>query len=75
LAKQNGNRLPVVKCECGAEILLVPDLSEMSKCIEAHALVHGKKLANPDEAEAEIARIQDLLARQVLRLASESADP
>jgi hypothetical protein len=39
-------RLPVIKCECGAEILLVPDLHAMNRAIKDHVTEHKKKESN-----------------------------
>jgi hypothetical protein len=58
-----------IKCECGAEILLVPDLSAIRKAIETHAEIHRampedcSKTAAENEAEAEfeVERIKDYL--------------
>jgi len=36
-------RLPIIKCECGAEILLLPDLKAMNRAIKAHGIEHKKK--------------------------------
>ena len=36
-------RLPTIKCECGAEILIVPDLPAMDRAIKTHAADHRKK--------------------------------
>ena len=33
-----------VRCECGAEILLIPDVKEMSKAIEDHVDLHLQSL-------------------------------
>jgi hypothetical protein len=68
-AKTNKHNLPVISCECGAKILLVPDLREMVRCIEAHAAIHEKKEADPKKAQTESSRIQDLLIKQVFQLA------
>ena len=35
--------LVVIKCSCGAEILLVPDVAAMSAAIENHVVEHQKK--------------------------------
>ena len=35
--------LHLIKCECGTEILVIPDSVEMGRVIEAHAINHGKK--------------------------------
>lgn len=36
-------RLPTIKCECGAEILVLPDLQAMNRAIKAHAAEHRKR--------------------------------
>lgn len=59
--------LPVLKCKCGHEILLLPDLKTMGKAIEEHAMEHKNKYAlTQKEADA----IQDNLIAQALRMAS-----
>ena len=63
--------LPVIKCSCGAEILLVPNVKLMNEAIEAHILERTKKCKVPKEAEAEAERIRDDLIIQVLEKASE----
>jgi hypothetical protein len=40
-------RLPIIKCECGAEILLLPDLKAMDRAINAHVAEHRKEGKNP----------------------------
>ncbi len=64
-------RLPVIKCSCGSEILLVPNVKLMNEAIEAHINEHTKKLKTPKEAEAEAERVRDDLIIQVLEKASE----
>jgi hypothetical protein len=48
-------KMPVFTCSCGAKILIVPDLREMTKAIKAHELEHrmltGKRMS--EEAIAE----------------------
>jgi hypothetical protein len=63
--------LPVIKCSCGAEILLVPNVKLMNEAIEAHILEHTKKCKTLKEAEAEAEGIRDNLIIQVLEKASE----
>jgi hypothetical protein len=36
-------RLPLIKCECGTEILLLPDLKAMDRAIDAHVAEHREK--------------------------------
>jgi hypothetical protein len=62
----------IVKCECGVEILLTPDLRAISRAIEAHVAWHGEKEKDSAKAAAEAERIRDDLIAQVLRKASKS---
>ena len=34
--------MPIFKCSCGVHILIVPDLSEMDKAIQAHIVEHRR---------------------------------
>ena len=64
-----------IKCECGVEFLVVPDMAAMRKAIEAHAETHRTlerdcsktEAANEGEAELEVARIRDKLTAQALK--------
>lgn len=66
--------LETVTCECGEEILLVPDLKAMSNAIELHVTLHLQKLKAPVCNDAEAERLKDNLIAQVLRKASQSED-
>ena len=70
--KNIGSRkgLPVIKCSCGFEILLVPDVKVMSKAIEAHAEKHQQKVKDAKASKAEAERISDYLIAQVFEKAS-----
>ena len=67
-----------IKCECGWETLLIPDLKAMSKTIEAHVDTHRKMekdcsktdAENEGVAELEAERIENYLVAQVLKKAS-----
>lgn len=59
----------LIRCECGFEILLVPDVKAMGKAIETHAAEHGKKEKDPAMVAAEEERIQDFLIAQILKAA------
>ena len=60
--------LPIIKCECSHEILLLPDLKNLGKAIEEHAMEHKKKyMLTQKEADA----IKEDLIAQALRIASE----
>ena len=58
--------LPTVVCECGEEILVIPDMAEMARCIETHAIFHEKKEIDPEKAKAEYCRIEEQLTQKVI---------
>ena len=72
--RSSGKSLPTVLCECGEEILVIPDLDEMARCIETHAIFHEKKEADPEKAEAEHCRIEEQLTRKVIRKIADIAN-
>ena len=65
-AKSPDERLPLVVCECGFKMLVVPDLAEMVRSIEAHAATREKSESDPEKGEAERCRIEELLTQKVL---------
>ena len=62
----------VIKCFCGAVILLVPNVKVMSESIESHVAKHLQKVKDPKEAQAEAERIRDDLITKILEKASKS---
>lgn len=64
--------MTLIKCSCGAEILLVPNVKLMSEAIEKHVEKHKRKIKNQKEAEVEAERIRDYLITQVFDKASEA---
>jgi hypothetical protein len=59
------NNLPILKCKCGHEILLLTDLKTLGNDIEEHAMEHKNKYAlTQEEADA----IQDNLIEQAFRM-------
>lgn len=58
MAKKAG---PLIRCECGFEILLVPDLKMMTRAIEVHAAEHGKREKDSAKAAFEGERIRAVL--------------
>ncbi len=52
-------RMPIIKCVCGFEILLVPDLKAMDRAIKNHITKHNKA-----------SDISELLTEQALILAA-----
>jgi hypothetical protein len=65
--------MDTIKCECGAEILFLPDVRAMGQAIEVHvAAVHMQKSKDPAGAAAEAERVRDALIAQVFSKAIES---
>ena len=62
------SRLPIIKCECGYEILLLPDLKAMDQAIQKHLLEHK----NRGDKDANDKRIEDALISQIFEKATES---
>jgi hypothetical protein len=69
------DNLPVLKCECGHEILILPNLKTLGKEIEEHAMEHKNKFAL---TQKEVDALVDSLVAQALKMAfkveSSSAD-
>jgi hypothetical protein len=59
--------LPILHCECGHEILLLPDRQILGKAIEEHVL-DDKNKYGLSEQEAE--RLKDSLIAQAFKLIS-----
>jgi hypothetical protein len=51
------SHMTIIKCACGFEILIVPDLKAMSRAIENHVAKHSKSSSE---------RLTDFLTEQVL---------
>ncbi len=64
--KKADQKLPFVVCECGFKLIVIPDLDEVARSIEAHATKHGNDESDPEQAEAEYCRIEELLSNKVL---------
>jgi hypothetical protein len=57
------NYMPIVKCSCGYEILVVPDLKAMNLAIKRHVAEHNRAY---DGSE----KLTEFLTEQVLIVAS-----
>lgn len=59
-------RLPLISCECGAEILVVPDLQAMNRAIKNHAAEHRKRERNAKRNIITYGNIRQLLSQLTL---------
>jgi hypothetical protein len=57
--------LPVIKCECGAEILLIRQVELMGKAINSHVEEHRARVSDSIKADVLAKRIEDHLIKQV----------
>ena len=62
---------PLIKCECGFEILLLPDLQAMNRAISAHAAEHEKKERNAMKNTNSIINIRQMLSQLTVKKISE----
>ena len=58
--------LGVIFCECGEEILVLPDLEEMVHCIQSHAEMHKLNQTSKKNGKKEYKRIEEQLTQKVL---------
>jgi hypothetical protein len=56
--------MPIVRCICGSEILVVPDLKAMNIAIDNHVTTKHKTMLDDSE------RLSEILAEQVLIVAT-----
>lgn len=63
--------LKKIRCECGDEILLLPDYKEMGRAIEDHVNMHLQNLRSPSCTLPEAQQLKDKLIAQVFSLASQ----
>ena len=62
------SRLPIIKCECGYEILLLPDLKAMEQAVENHLLEHKNRGTKDGNAK----RVECTLISKIFEKAAES---
>jgi hypothetical protein len=67
-------RMDTIKCECGEEILILPDVKATSEAIESHIALHLEGVKGPMCKTANAERLRDFLIIQALRIAVESED-
>jgi hypothetical protein len=63
-----------IRCACGDELLLLPDLKETGKAIDDHIELHLQSLKAPSCTPAEAERLKDELITQIITVASQHDD-
>jgi hypothetical protein len=64
-------RLPIINCECGTEILVVPDLQAMNRAIKNHTAQHRKKKINNRKNEISPHKASEMLSQLTIIKLSE----
>ena len=70
--KTEAEGLPTLKCVCGEEILVVPDLEEMDKAIKDHIAKH-KRTENDEEESGRLGYLEQYLVEQLLKIAADKS--
>lgn len=55
----------VIKCECGFEIPVLPDVQAVGSTIDAHIEEHKRKQKDPTKSESDAKHVQDYLFRKL----------
>lgn len=63
--------LPIINCECGAEILVVPDLKAMNNAFKTHVDKHRKLEKKTKNNFSKSGKISELLSQLTLIKISE----
>jgi hypothetical protein len=71
--KDAKEHLPIIYCDCGAKILLLPDLQAMNLAIKTHVTEHQKKAKNKNNVIT-YSNISQLLSQLSLRKINEQND-
>ena len=66
--------LPLISCECGGEILRLPDLQAMNRAIKTHVAEHRKKERNIKNNVTTSRKFSQLLSQLALLGASKQND-
>jgi hypothetical protein len=66
--------LPIINCECGTEILVLPDLQSMNRAIKTHVSEHRKKERKTKDNIFTTGKIFQLLSQLTLLRMSEKND-
>ena len=57
----------IIKCECGFEILVIPEMETVGNIIDAHVEEHRRKQNDSTKGEALANHIHDLLFKKLFQ--------
>ena len=61
--------MPLIRCFCGAELLVVPDLNAMNRAIENHIVEHKKMDRSNGKKQMSPSKLRQFLIGQILAAA------
>jgi hypothetical protein len=62
--------MPIIRCTCGTEILLIPDIKGMNRAIENHVDEHKKTNLRIGRVRVSPNLVRQVLVEQILQKAS-----
>jgi hypothetical protein len=62
--------MPIIRCVCGAVLLVVPDLNAMNRAVENHVAEHRKMSKSRGNVQMAPSKLRLFLIRQILTAAS-----
>lgn len=69
-ARNRRGGMPLIRCKCGAQILLVPDIKAMIRALENHISEHKKLTLRKGKENVSPDRVRQILIDQILQKAS-----
>jgi hypothetical protein len=70
--KYDGKAMPLIRCKCGCQILVVPDLKAMNRAIRQHLKKHFDKSKGLPKASPAMDSLEQFLVEQIITALSET---
>ena len=67
------NSMPIIQCECGEKILLIPDLRAMNIAIENHLAAHKRTTKKTKINEVHQTNLRQFLVEQLFQLSTQTS--
>ena len=66
--------MPLIRCLCGAKILLIPDMKAMNRAVENHIDEHIRMNSKTRKCYIPLVKVRKILVEQILEKASEQRE-
>jgi len=70
-SSETSKNLRIIRCQCGVEILVLPDLKAMNHAIEVHVAEHREKEKTRQKKDEAASCVRQVLIEQLFEKASE----